>query len=110
MANNNSEPGKASEFKLAESYSPAYGPGHGMSTDYGVDRSIPIVDNSHPIVDKFGSEVLLSEPKQRRGGLAEHPLPLCRDILNGDKLITPAVRNCPAAELHFRVGIWRAEG
>ena len=110
MANYNSEPGKASEFKIAESYSPAPGPGHDLSTDYGVDRSLPIVDNSHPAVDKFGSEVLFTEPEQRRGNLAEDPLPLCRDILNGDKLITPAVGRCPAAELHFRVPMWRAEG
>ena len=81
-----------------------------MSTDYGVDRSLPIVDNSHPIVDKSGCEVLFSEPTQRRGDLAEDPLRLCMDILNGDKLITPAVGSCPAAELHLRVPMWRAEG
>ena len=110
MANNNSEPGKASEFKIAESYSPAPGPGHDMSTDYGVDRSLPIVDNSHPVVDKSSSEVLITKPKQRRGSLAEDPLPLCRDILNGDKLITPAVVSCPEAELPFRVSRLGTEG
>ena len=80
-----------------------------MSTDNGVDRSLPIVDNSHPTVDKFGSEVLFTELKQRRGSLAEDSLPLCRDILNRDKLITPAVGGWPGTELHFRVMVWRAE-